>query len=85
MARPRREPTEQAERQRVGHTLRTIRETRGMRQSELAAAMGISRAYMNQIESGKKRLTPVMLARAAAALYVPQMALMTPHGEGEAA
>lgn len=84
MAPPRREPSDSAERQRVGHTLRTLRETRGLRQSEMAAAMGISRAYMNQIESGKKRLTPVMLARAAGILRVPQMALMVPQ-DGEAA
>jgi transcriptional regulator with XRE-family HTH domain len=76
MSRRRLEPIDPAERERVGQTLRTMREMRGMRQAELADAMGVHRTYVVAIEAGRKRLTPIMLARAAAALHVEQIALM---------
>lgn len=62
--------------ERVGATLRQIRELRGEKPDELAGRMGISRAYLANIEAGRKRLTPILLARAAAALEVPQISIM---------
>jgi transcriptional regulator with XRE-family HTH domain len=61
--------------QRIGATLRTIRELRGEKVDTLATRMGISRAYLANIEAGRKRLTPVLLARAAHELRVPQISI----------
>ncbi len=46
------------------------RERRGLTQTELAEAAGISRAYTSQIESGSRTGTPEVLARIARALRV---------------
>lgn len=62
--------------ERIGATLRQFREMRGMKADDLATRIGISRAYLANIEAGRKRLTPVLLARAAAELHVPQIAVM---------
>jgi transcriptional regulator with XRE-family HTH domain len=62
--------------ERIGATLRQFREMRGLKADDLATRMGISRAYLANIEAGRKRLTPVLLARAAAELHVPQIAVM---------
>lgn len=64
--------------ERVGETLRTIRELRGLKQPQLAEEVGVSRAYWVNIECGRKKLTNVLLAKAAAALGVTQMAIMRP-------
>lgn len=61
--------------ERVGATLRQIRELRGLKVDELATRIGISRAYLANIEAGRKRLTPVLLARASHELLVPQIAI----------
>lgn len=61
---------------RVGATLRQLRELRGVKIDDLATRMGISRAYLANIEGGRKRLTPVLLARAASELGVPQISIM---------
>ncbi|WP_407705353.1 helix-turn-helix domain-containing protein [Actinomyces urogenitalis] len=66
----------QAERERIGATLRTIRELRGYTPDELAAEMGISRPYLSNIEAGRKNLTPRLLVRACEALVVPQKSLI---------
>lgn len=68
--------TEQQERKRQGATLRVIREIRGMTVDQLANDMGISRAYLSNIENGRKRLTERLTALAAEALVVPQVALV---------
>lgn len=68
---------------RVGETLRTLRETRGFRIGQLAQEMEISRAYLANIEAGRKRLTDVLLARAASALGVRQVAIMRPTTEAK--
>ena len=62
--------------ERVGATVRQFREMRGLKADELATKVGISRAYLANIEAGRKRLTPVLLARVAAELQVPQIAIM---------
>lgn len=63
---------------RVGVTLRTLREMRGLKADELANKVGISRPYLANIEAGRKPLTPVLLARIAEALCVSQMAILAP-------
>lgn len=65
-----------SERKRAGETLRTIRELRGVTPLELAEALGISRQYVYNIESGRKPLTYVLLAKAAAFLKVSQLSIM---------
>lgn len=65
-----------ADHQRVGATLRTLRELRGFTVDELATEMGISRPYLAHIEAGRKSLSEVLLARAAQALRVRQLAIM---------
>ena len=74
-----------SEAQRVGATLRTIREIRGFTVDELAREIGISRPYLANIEAGRKPLSDILLARAATALKVRQLAIMRAKVELEAA
>jgi transcriptional regulator with XRE-family HTH domain len=69
--------------ERVGQTVKTLREARGLKPDELANAIGISRPYLANIEAGRKRLTPVLSARIAAALHVSQLSIIDP-GRAEA-
>ena len=64
--------------ERVGRTIRTMREMRGMTADELATAVGKSRPYIANIEAGRKPLPTLLLPRVAAALCVPQMAILSP-------
>lgn len=64
------------ERVRIGETLRTIRETKGFKLGEFAAELDISYAYLSNIEAGRKRLTPQLLAKAARVLGVRQIAIV---------
>ncbi len=64
------------ERARIGETLRTIREIKGFKLGEFAGELGISYAYLSNIEAGRKRLTPQLLAKAALALGVRQVAIV---------
>lgn len=66
---------------RVGATLRTLRELRGEKPDPFASAIGISRPYLANIEAGRKKLTNIILARAAARLQVEQIAIMLPGEE----
>ena len=50
---------------------------RGLTQRALAARMGISRSYLAEIESGKKRGSVTVLRRAAAVLTVDLDMLVT--------
>ena len=63
---------------RIGATLRTLRETRGFKPDPFASGIGISRPYLANIEAGRKKLTNVLLARAAEKLQVEQIAIMIP-------
>lgn len=63
---------------RQGETLRTFREMRGLKVGELASLLDISYAYLSNIEAGRKRLTPQMVAKAANALGIRQVALVRP-------
>lgn len=69
---------EMAERERVGATLRTLRETRGWRLGDFANALNISYAYLSNIEAGRKPLTQRLLAQSAHLLDVPQIAIKRP-------
>lgn len=69
---------------RVGQTIRSMREMRGLRADALATQVGISRPYLANIEAGRKPLTPVLLAKIAEALYVPQIAILDPVNEDAA-
>lgn len=69
---------ELAERQRVGATLRTIRETRGWKLGDFATELGISYAYLSNIEAGRKPLTNQLLSKAATLLQVDQIAIAHP-------
>lgn len=71
-------PEQLAERQRVGATLRTLRTTRGWKLGDFATQLDISYAYLSNIEAGRKPLTDVLLARAARALDVEQIAIKHP-------
>lgn len=70
--------------ERVGETVRTFREIRGLKPDELANLVGISRPYLANIEAGRKRLTPVLLAKVASALHVSQHSILTPDDEAVA-
>lgn len=50
--------------------IRTWREYRGLTQEQLAAAARVRRAYIAQIESGRRRGSTGLLARIAGALGV---------------
>ncbi len=69
---------EQKERQRVGATLRRIRELRGFKLGEFATANHVSYSYLSNIEAGRKPLTDVMLARFAQTLDVEQIDIKHP-------
>lgn len=64
--------------ERVGATLRTLRELRGFKPDDFASEIGISRPYLANIEAGRKKLSDVHLARAAEVLNVKQIAIMRP-------
>jgi transcriptional regulator with XRE-family HTH domain len=69
---------QQAERERVGVTLKTIRTTRGWKLGDFATQLGISYAYLSNIEAGRKPLPDHLLARAARLLEVEQIAIKHP-------
>lgn len=71
-----RTPFRESDWERVGETLRTLRELRGFKPDEFANGMNISRPYLANIEAGRKKLTNILLARAAVLLKVEQIAIM---------
>lgn len=50
-------------RSKIGDTIRTIREKRGLSQDQLAVIMNISRSTISKIENGKFNITVDYLAR----------------------
>lgn len=64
------------EQERIGATLRALRELRGFKPDQFASELGMSRSHLQNIESGRKKLSQVNLARAAELLDVPQIAIM---------
>jgi transcriptional regulator with XRE-family HTH domain len=66
-----------SEAQRIGATLRAIREIRGMTVEQLATReLGIAPSHLRNIENGRRSLTAEHLAKAAKVLDVPQIALV---------
>ena len=61
---------------RVGATLRALRKAHGLRLGEMAAALGISHAYLSNVEAGRKS-APLLLCRKAAALMRVPLAAIT--------
>lgn len=61
---------------RVGATVKALREARGLTQDGLANRAMLSRPYLANIEAGRKKPSPKAVARLAAALHVPQVALI---------
>jgi transcriptional regulator with XRE-family HTH domain len=57
--------------QRFGATLRQYRQQRRLSQPALAASTGIRRAYISQIETGKRNIAVLTLLRLARALNIP--------------
>lgn len=76
--------TPRPEARRVGATLRHFRELRGYKPEQFAREIGISRPYLANIEAGRRTLSNVLLARAAEALRVEQVAIMLPPEESVA-
>lgn len=65
-----------AEQVRIGATLRTMREDKGFKLGEFANELGISYAYLSNIEAGRKRLTPQLLEKASRILGVRKVAIV---------
>lgn len=69
---------------RVGATVKQMREMRGMTQEHLSRAALLSRAYVANIEAGRKKPSTKAIARIAAALQVPQISIIAPEPEAAA-
>ena len=67
---------EKAERERIGATIRQVREMRGFKPDEFASEIDISRPYLANIEAGRKPLTEVLLGRIAKVLDVRQVVIV---------
>jgi XRE family transcriptional regulator, fatty acid utilization regulator len=67
---------------RIGQKLRQIRLERGMKQTELARALGISAAYLNLLEKERRPIQLPLLARALETLGVDVRSFMATVGEG---
>lgn len=61
---------------RIGSTIREMRQMRGMTQDDLSRDAMMSRAYVANIEAGRKRPSMKAVARIASALRVPQISLI---------
>lgn len=75
------DPVTTLELARVGATVKQMREMRGMTQDQLANAALISRAYLANIEAGRKKPSGKAIARIAGALHVPQISIIAPTTE----
>lgn len=64
--------------ERIGETLRVLRERRGYTRNQLADLMGISRPQLSNIEAGRRKLDEIRLARAADALECRPLAIRRP-------
>jgi transcriptional regulator with XRE-family HTH domain len=60
-----------------GYALRVIRELTGIKQEDLAAALGIGKSSLSGVESGHRNLAPDKLRKAADRLGVPIDAIST--------
>ena len=64
----------------MDNRIKEIREAKGWRQADLAAAVGCSQGQINKLETGAARLSDVWLAKIAPVLGVPQGALLADGG-----
>lgn len=64
------------ERQRIGATVKALREARGATPDQLANYVGISRPLLANIEAGRRRLNYRHLPKIAEYLGVPPIAIM---------
>ncbi len=69
---------------RIGATIREMHIMRGMTQDQFSRAALLSRAYIANIEAGRKRPSLRAVARIADALHVPQISLIANEGEAAA-
>lgn len=63
---------------RIGATLRGFREERGLKPDEAAGFLSISRPHLMNIEAGRRKLTPELLAKCAALYGKPKIAIARP-------
>jgi transcriptional regulator with XRE-family HTH domain len=59
-----------------GDALKALRERSGLDQGELASLAQVDRAYISQIESGKRSPSPLVANRIASCLRVPLVAIL---------
>jgi DNA-binding XRE family transcriptional regulator len=62
----------------LGATIRQYRQQQGLTQQELAARIGLSRTYINQIEHGQRNVSIRAVLHIAAALETPISLLLKP-------
>lgn len=60
----------------VGNNIRSLRKQSALSQEELAFRAGIDRAYLSQVENGKKNISIMVLAQLATELKVPPARLL---------
>ena len=70
---------------RIGATIREMRQMRGLTQDQLSQEAMMSRAYVANIEAGRKRPSMKVVARIADALRVPQISIVAAVEPAEAA
>lgn len=68
---------DQKERERIGATIRALREAYGWRVGKFATAVRLSHSHLSNIESGRKAPTADVLRRIADTLGVPLAAVTT--------
>lgn len=65
-----------------GDACSAIRERSGLTKAALARSLGITRAHMGDLESGRRQPSPQLLLRIARELKVPAVAIMVePNGD----
>lgn len=60
---------------RVGETIRALRKAHGLKLGEMAVALGISHAYMSNIEAGRKAAPMPLCHQVAKVLRIPLAAI----------
>lgn len=70
--------TNASERAYLAANLRRVRRARGLSQDDIAALSGINRAYVSDVEHGKRNVGIDCLGRLAAALQTSAAALLLP-------
>ena len=74
-----------AERERVGATIKALREAYGWKLGKFATAIAISHSYLANIEAGRRPLPPALARKVADTLGVPLAAITTEHHIDEVA